>query len=224
MIKDKRQLFLIFPLTISILLYAILLLLTGMLIGGFNQETKELESQETFTIEPVEDAELSLSGVEEDILPETGQSDKWVSFKTDDFSFEYPENLPVRDLPSLCQGEFCSLEENQVTKIGDLYVSTFHSLLTLDFDFDLGLDQEAYKKPIKTIIDGREFYYIFTKEGNLSYIVSDYKYVDEKLWVKTDYRVVDQGYYISFSKGAFYNYINEDKLPEYEAIFETFKF
>ncbi len=156
------------------------------------------------------------------------KSEDWTQYTNDSYgySFEYPENLEVKEIISdNCGGIYCFTLNNgeDITKVELLNISTYFSNSIMDFDYDEGLDGSEYKELRETVINGDTYYYVISNDGIVKMLAYEYKYEDDILWVKTEHRVNGNNgnYYISLIKGI---NIPEDALDLYDSVLRTMKF
>lgn len=218
---------LLVPLFLMVIPYFILLILLGSLIGAGFISTTSITSQKEepkFTLNEIE-KETSPSA---NIDPEgTGFAQEWQTYENDNFGykFNYPVSIKVTPITKdNCNSNECSLlDANQeIVKLQDLVISSYHSNYNMTFDFDKGLDKSLYKEPRRVIIDKEAYFHIISKDRKVEMFVKEYKYISDTLWVKNEHKVSTSigNYYISFDKGA----IPEEEIYQFEAVLETFRF
>jgi len=145
------------------------------------------------------------------------------------YSFDYSSEDVLEEVSGFyCKDYKCLKSETNgdVVKINDLYITSYASNVSTDYDYDEGLDKNLYKEPIKTSIGGEAYYYIISNDGYIRMITHDYKISGDILWVKTEKKVVKKGisYYISFNSGLFDDYITEVEIENLNKLFNLFVF
>ncbi|MDD3648074.1 MAG: hypothetical protein PHS44_06280 [Candidatus Dojkabacteria bacterium] len=207
----------VFSSFLSVVLFCLFIILIEVSVKSFSGNSKQntnLNSEQNTEVLKSTEENIKLA----ENLPETGEPITSFSY-TDSkygFSFLYPSNMEKTSCDDSDSDAICLKED------GVLRIQAYKSLYSLDFDYDVGVDETLFT-PERIMVGPARYYLVTDQDNNISHIGSDVVLVDELLWIKQEKKVANAkgSYYVSF-------FIDEEfdkqNLPDLNIIFGSFKF
>jgi len=121
--------------------------------------------------------------------------------ETTGISFGQAPPALVQESPAFfCLDEKCIGGEG-IIQVGEVFIHTYQSEETLDYDYDEGLKSDNYNDPIAVTIGNKGYYLISSKTNDSFYLTPQYTKKGALLWIKTEQAYYSQGkkHYIQFN-------------------------